>query len=531
MNTLLSRFNKAATLLIAVFGIIETIIFFSPQNIFATFALISGWLILRFFALTDHNLKYYPVSFIMMLGLSIFYYLLPLPLTLLELNPVTFNLRVPFLTFSHHLLFAIFIVVAYVVYIRLSNKNNIFRSLIRNTNFYTEPTNRVIWISAILGLSASFYNYFIIGTWRIEATDRSFLYYVNTLLSQFIWMPLIIIFYKFRVNQPPPNKKQIIQISIYSAFVLVVAIASNWRTIVFSGVFLVVGLFGIGILLNHYNVKKIFTLKRIVLTLVTFIFISGPLVDLAAAMVVVRGERVSLPAVEFFKKTINEYSNKENIDAIKNLTINNNTNLPYRSFDWDEKYLSNIVLNRLVNLKISDNCLYYASRIGYENKRMQSEMLKQLVASMPSSLISFFGQNAVKLKADASYSIGDYLYSLAINSPAELGSAKISSMTGIGIATFGYWYLVLLIPIFVIIFTMFDSFVFIKNQKIIFSYFFFSSFLMALNYFNDRHVFTFEFKYITRTYIESVILFLVVFRLIRWLSALRISSNQIGKMT
>lgn len=531
MNTLLARFKRNATLMILVSGIIETAIFFSLENIFATLALITGWYILKLFALTDRNLKHYPVSFIMLLGLSVFYYLLPLPLTLLELNPVTFNLRVPTLTFTHHLLFAIFIVLTYRIYINISNKKNVFRSILANTNFYIEPTNRVIWFSALLGLAASYYNYFVLGIWQIENADRSFLYYFNTILSQFVWMPLILLFSKFRINQPPINKIQIIQISVYSIFVLIMAVASNWRTIIFSGIFLVMGLFGVGLLLNHYDVKKVLALRKVVLTVVIFIFISGPLVDLSASMVVVRGERTSLSAFEFLNRTINEYSNKDNIKSIKNSTINNNTNLPYRSFDWDETYLSNIILNRLVNLKISDNCLYYATQIGFENKRMQSEMFKQLKASMPSVLISFFGENPAKLKADTSYSIGDYLYSLAINSSSELGSAKISSMTGVGMATFGYWYLILLIPIFIVIFTMFDSFVCTKNKQIVFSYFFFLSFLISLNYFNDRHVFTMEFKYITRTYLESVVLFLVAFKLMRWLTSLKLPSLKIRRIS
>jgi len=127
MNGALYKFKVNASIVIVISALFETIFFFSLENLFASLVLLLGWFLLITITLTKHNLKYYPVSFMMLIGMAIFHYLLPLPLTLLELKPVTFNMRVPLLTFSHHLLFVLVIVLTHKIYTKTSNRKNIFR--------------------------------------------------------------------------------------------------------------------------------------------------------------------------------------------------------------------------------------------------------------------------------------------------------------------------------------------------------------------------------------------------------------------
>lgn len=525
INSALSKFKTYASLILAISVFTELVLFFSVENLFATIALVGGWLVISM-ALTQRNLLQYPVSFIMILGMAVLQYLLPLPLTLLELKPVTYNLRVPFLTFSHHFLFAVVIVITHKLYTAVVGRNNIFRTFLRKTTFYQEPTNKIIWITSFLGLLAGFYSYFVMGIWQMERVDRGFMYYVVTNFSGFIWMPLIILFPRFRYLQPQNTEKTIKYVVAYSAFVVLVAIVSNWRTILFSGIFIVMGLFFIGLLLQQYKLWSIITPKKLVLLIVTSLVFSGPFFDLAEAMVIVRGDRVNLSPVEFFSRTIDVYNDKDKLEAVRRSALRDaKNNHQFKSNYWNEDYLSNIVLNRMVNLKISDNCLYYADEIGSENSQMQSELVNQIIAIMPNAILDIVGISPEEKVKMSDHSIGDSLYGLAIHSGRGFDSAIISSMPGVGMSIFGYWYLVVIIPIFVIIFAMFDSFVNFKNGNIVFSYLFFLMFAFILNYFNDRHVYVAEFKFIFRTYFESVVIFLITMKVVRFISFDRSRKN------
>ncbi len=514
MTSALSIFKSKASQLLLISILFEIIFFFSFENIIGSVSLLAGWFLLSTMLLTPYNLQNYPVSFLMILGMSVFQYLLPLPFTLFEFKPVTFNLRIPVITFFHHLMFAIAITATHKCYTGFTRRKNIFRIILRKTIFYNTPTDRIIWVTSLLGLFSSFYSYFIMGIWDMETADRSPLYYVMTILSGYIWMPLIILSPKYRQIQPERPSKTIKYVVAYSIFVFFVAIASNWRTVLFSGIFIVVGLFCYSLLLQQFTLRSVISPKKLILIVAAFIVITGPMVDIAQAMVIVRGERTELSAVDFLSRTIDTYNNKSELNAAKNetlLAINNN---PFYSYEWNESYLSNIILNRLVNLKISDNCLYYANEIGYQNEQMQAEMLQQTIAFMPNVILSFFNVDIGGKIYAANYSIGDYLYGLAINSSSQLGSAIISSMPGVGMAIFGYWYILLIFPLFFIIFLMFDSLVDLKNENIVFSYLFFLLFTIIINYFNDRHVFVYEFRFVLRTYFETVLIFLITMKIV-----------------
>lgn len=510
-----------------VMVLIENILFFGLENFIASLVLFLGWVLLKTFVFTSYNLKNHPVSFIMLLGLSFFHYVLPIPLTLLEFKPVTYNLVVPYLTFLHHFLFVLIITITHKIYANISQNKNIFRSILLKTDFYKTPSNRQIWITGILGLIFSFYIYFIFGQWQSERSERGFVFYVANIFQAYIWMPLIIPFSKYRFENVSENIYSKNKLILYSFLVFVVAITSNMRTILFSGVLLIVFLFLVGVVYGFYSIKKYLKPKKIGLAIIVFLLASGPLVDLAYTMVIVRQDRVEMSASDFLEKTISVYQDKERINKAKQIGSSIINKSAFKINTWNEEYLNNIVLNRFVNLKISDNCLYHARNVGYNNPQMQEELFNQIVAFTPNILLNVFNVDSSKKLETSSYSITDYLYSLSISDPNVRGSAIIGSIPGLGMAFFGFWYLVIIIPIFIIIFFMFDSFVKIHKGKIIFSYFFFVMLLMIANYFNDRHVFVFEIRYIFRTYAENIIIFIIIMKFVRIIESVFFKHNKL----
>ncbi len=532
MAKTLFNFKRITTNILLLSVALEIVFFFDPINILASMVLLYGWLMVKEIVLTKYNMLNYPVSFLMIFGLVMFHYVLPIPLTLLEFKPVTYNLVVPLLTFWHHFLFITIIVFSYSLYLKISNKKNIFRNFLSYTNFYKIPSDRIIWMTALLGLGGSFYTYFVYGQWQRENTDRGLLYYLAGLFIPFLWMPIIIPFKKFRylndeITETTKTTKT--NILLYSGLVFIIALTSNMRTILFSGVMTLIFLFVIGILFGYYDLKKLITPKKALLIGLIFFISSGPLIDLGITMVVVRGERTQLSAADFLTKTVEVYQDKERLNKIKSMggvAMDMEKGQSFFIKKWNEDYLSNLLLNRFSNLKISDNCLYHAKNIGYGNLKMQEIFYKKVIASMPNVMMQFFGMsNSEKIELEL-FSITDYLYSLSINDTTVRGSAILGSIPGVGMAIFGYWYLGIIIPVFFIIFYMFDSFVKVKNGKVIYSYFFFIMLLTVVNYFNDRHVYTFESRFILRTYIETIVVFLITMKLVRILESIFFKSKK-----
>lgn len=515
INNTLLEFKKIATIFLLVTIVLELIFYFNLNNLVACIVLFYGWYLIKTFVLTHKIMRLYPVSFLMMLGLSIFHYILPIPLTFLELKPVTFNMEVPLLTFLHHFLFVTIIVITHSLYIKISQGRNIFRFLLQKTKFYSRTTNKQIWITSILGLVFSFFNYFIYGRWQTDVTDKTLMAYIAPSFAIFIWMPLIIPFTAFRSRVKPSSKQMIQAIGAYSLLVVVICIASNVRTLLFSGVMILVFLTGIGLIFDFYKLRNLMTPRKMILYVCLFIIVTGPIMNLGTAMVAVRQLKYDLSTTDLLKETLYTYQDDELMSRLKKVDIEINNDQYLSTKIWSEDYLSNSVLNRFCNLKISDACLYHASNIGYQNDMMQADFLNQLAALCPNVLLKLFGiEYSTKLET-ASYSITDYLYSLSVNDNSVRGGFRIGSMPGVGMAIFGYWYLLLIIPLFIILFAMFDSFIYVKRRRYVFSYYFFTMLFMVVNYFNERHVYQYEFKFIMRAYLEGVLSFLIIMSMVR----------------
>lgn len=509
--------KKRISLLLIFLSIIELLLFFSLEVVWAIIIILFGWFLLCNTVLKE-DVKYrYPITFFMFLGLALIHYILPLPLTLLEFKPVTYNLKVPFETFFHQLLFLLTLVITHHFYRRIFIKNP-FRTFLQFTSFYKAPSNLIIWMTGMMGLGFSFYYYFVYGGWE-NYGQQSLWLTLGQFLVMFIWMPVVIPFYKVRnINGILSNKTRVLLI-LYSVLVIFIAIVSNWRTILFSGIATFVAMYFIGYLHGHYTLRKLLTFKKLLILFLSIFLISGPVMDLALAMLITRQTRYSTNSEDFLQETLRTFQNKKILENLKDeiKTVDNKTYLTNR---WDEKYLENFFLNRFVNLKISDNSIYYANQIGYANENMQQVLWDQIISFVPGFIAQILSIESNAANEPIQSSITDNLYSLAIHDSTVKGSGVIGSMPGVGLSLFGFWYLIIIIPIFIIIFAMFDSFALLSNGKVIFSYFFFTIIVIAFNFFNDRHVFNFELKWIFRRYLESIILFLIIFSITRALEKL-----------
>ncbi len=505
---MLQKFKKIVSQLLLISAVIEIIFFFSVENIWATFILVFGWIVIKDFILTYKIMINYPVTFFMFFGVSIFHYILPIPLTLIEFKPVTYNLICPFETFMHHGLVIIILVITHYIYRQFTHRINPIRSILIRTNFYFKPNDTLIWFTASISIIYSAYFYIFYGAWE-NYTEKNIFITIGNSMTIFLWMPVIIPFYKVRNINSKLSIRNKIFIIIYSLLVFIISIISNWRTMLFSGITIFICMYIIGLLYGHYSLKKIFKPKKIISIIIILFIILGPLMDLGVAMVVTRQSRYNTNSTEFLNKTIEVYQDKKLLNKV-NDQLGEITKSNFAVKKWGEEYLNNYIFNRYCNLKISDNCIYYAQKIGYRNPKMQNVFQNLILSYIPQAISKNINIESSLRKEEHQSSITDNLYSIATNDPTVKGSAIIGSLPGVGLSIFGYWYLIILIPIFILIFIIFDSFAIKKAGKVSFSYYFFTLIVITFNFFNDRHVYDFELRWILRNFIESIVMFLLI---------------------
>ena len=111
---MIKTYKQWGTIVIISLSLIEMLTLFSLENAWATIILICGWFLLSYYFLNNQVLDKYPISFFMVWVCLFFGFNLPLPLTLIELKPVTFNLKLRFETFLHHGLVLMALIISHV---------------------------------------------------------------------------------------------------------------------------------------------------------------------------------------------------------------------------------------------------------------------------------------------------------------------------------------------------------------------------------------------------------------------------------
>ena len=137
MNYNIHIFKKWCKIFLFIAAVLEMIIFPSLVNLYGTVILISGWLFIDIIIIQPKKMKLFPISTMMLIGLGIFNFVLPIPLTLLDFHPVSFNLDIPYITFTHLFLYIIVLVLTHSIYLNLTKGRNVIRIFLRKTNFYT----------------------------------------------------------------------------------------------------------------------------------------------------------------------------------------------------------------------------------------------------------------------------------------------------------------------------------------------------------------------------------------------------------
>ncbi|MBB3836415.1 hypothetical protein FHS57_000397 [Runella defluvii] len=431
-------------------SLLQCIFFFDSNNFIAVLTINISFYILIITTLKQSFFKNFPLSIFLIIGFFLTQLYLPLIFTLLEGNPVVFNLKLSNEVFLHSFLILITLIISHYVYRQFSylHKNKL-RNILLRFDFFTPPSDTQIWIIGLIGVFATFYVY-IYAKSALKLTGGSFDKFIESLIN-FAYAPYFIGIGIIYGRNEKINNNYLIKISVYTIIIFLVSVARNSR-----GAFM----FGFTSLAYSYilciglGIKKanFFNKKNIILLIMSFWLIIGPISDLSTAMVAVRNQRHEVSSFNLLEMTIKAYENKTLLQQFKNNKSGDDSG-------WDEYYLNNVLLSRFCNIKFNDASLIEASKLNFKiDKGFQDFSINRTIAILPTPILTLLGIDLNKNLIN--YSFGDYLFAKANylgNDYSVIGVNRTGHISGTGMISFGWWYLLLLFIFIIPCYYIIDS--------------------------------------------------------------------------
>ena len=387
--------------------------------------------------------------------LSMFLYrYLPLPATLVEGKPISYKMELASTTFFLETI--LFFVGSLAFYIASKKrKNNRLQIFLAKQHFFHINAN-ILWMMGAIGILvrlATFAN-----TAETGDVGGKFL---NGLVY-FQWAPLVLFFPKLLRLKDFVNRNYVI---IYFIFLTILNIASNSRQSIIAPLFLIVLLFFLHLVKSRRRLSDFVPPFKLGVLIIVGYFILNLFSNLSLAMLSTRAIRSDVSKTELFTQTFNVLVDSKKMDELRHetekLLSKSDNQESYNYIGWTEDYLDNFMLNRYANIRITDITLYYANKIGYSNKEMQSSLGDQLLALLPDPLLKILRVDINK--DNYFFSRGDRLFSIASHADAY-GGFRVTSHVADGLATFGLLYF----PIQFLNFQMLvKNYIFEKNLDII----------------------------------------------------------------
>jgi len=425
--------------------LLEIFLFPQIENIIGAIISIVIFELFSKYVYSKQNIKRYPLSIFAFSALFVFCYL-PIIMTLIDGHPITFKMTKPILTFNHQLLFVIITILAF----QFSKKSFIEHSLSSffNKNIFVNPLNKVqILILSIIGIISRIYTLFFVDESGGGGLAVTFGYLIYT--------PLIFVFKNLSGENIHVNKKYIY---IYMLFIMALGVGTNKRSFVFMIVFFYILLY----VLNAFVMQKyIFSLKQIIIGVVLFLFVSGPITDFALSMVIVRSYKEDVSATALVNKTLQVFNDKETLAYARNSFFSDReTGNVYEA--WNEYYVNNLFFERYCNYRVADATLCNAYKIGFCNDNMKDYFIWFLQSSFPGPLLKVLGCKVDKTKYE-DFSTNDILMKQSFGRIA--GGHMVGGDVGLGLATMGWWFYLIHFVVFYIIFSVLNAMVTYKQNN------------------------------------------------------------------
>jgi len=358
--------------------------------------------------------------------------------------PVSDNLYQPLTTFSMLAMYQLVAIVAHIYYRIMttsssnrhgSNKPGLLRHFLQRLGVYTIPTVLVLWIMGGMGTF-----FLIISKYSAVANGFSFV----------AWTPFLIPIFTQQVGPQYCNiKKNYFFLIGYTALIAMIAMAFNARGMLLIGGATV----GLLFLLVAMRSKALLTstmLVRFGLFILISAALSWPASNLVTAMAVTRADRGKVSGSEMVTKTIENFQSPEKLEKYTKLQLAEKVRSAY-----DETYIVNPMVARLVITKFHDNALYFADKVSDKGSEEMMRVTGDFFwATLPQP---FLDALKIDVNKDTMYfTMGDMLANYAIGT--RLSGLRTGSIFGQGWVIFGYFFPIVYFAMCFILFAALDIF-------------------------------------------------------------------------
>jgi len=417
-------------------------------------------------------------------------------------NPITYNLNSPIITFSLSSIFLFSLIITLYIfkYFKLYKvSNKIKNSINKPLGMFNIPSIPQLWILGFIG--------FIALAWQSSVRFSTGVEYGNIFmkfldgLTFFAYAPYIIILIKVVYLKEKINNKNIYLLIAYTLLMLIVSIAGNSRGIFAMAIANVLVLFFIFIINNQIEITNKLK-RRLIIFSILGLILSSQFSDLATAIVAARADRTNVSAEQTIINTFNAFQDKDRLNKIKETSkffaiVNG----------YNEAYIDNPFLSRFLNIKFFDNMFSLPSVIeGKYSNRIINITTDKLIALLPSPIINLMGLSINKKKLE--FSMGDYL--LNLEGVSFLGGFKVGSSVAHGFSMFSYWFFIIVIPVYLLFFTIIQSLTNTDNGNIFISPII-MLIIMQLYFVSHNDSFLKVLELILRFLPQTVIIYLIFF--------------------
>lgn len=496
MNAIL----KSLSIILIICVALEVFFFFSVENIFACIIMLSVWFLYKNHIFSKDTIANYPLITLTLLAMIMFYYFLPIVVTLVERKPVTYNLDSPYLTFVYQFFYAISLFGAFFWF----KKNNGVKlsNFLDKFGFYYIPTAKGIWILGIVGLlSMAFSN----GHSNIEAQDRSSLDRFFEGFTFMCYAPLIFFSIPSELKDRIKKQNKFLLFG-YVVVLLILAVLTNRRHYLFAYVLTPLLLIFVNIIVERreFHIKT----SNVIVIILSSYLLFGPVTDFCLAMFVQRALVYDIKGKDLWDATIKTYNDKDALESMYRWFSEEQASLS--SFGYTEYYVDNILLNRLCNLKPIDNSVTYTTKIDCAtgNSFMQQKLVEKIEYLLPSPVLKLVDPNFEKFK-EASYGFHDYLINVA--NKVSGGGYRVGGDSGIAYATFGIFAPILVILFYGLFFYVINAF---WNSNYL-SIYAICKVFEVFYIFQSNHGFMDDINMLLRFFPQEILLYLIIIMMIK----------------
>ncbi|MFC4700837.1 hypothetical protein ACFO4O_11755 [Glaciecola siphonariae] len=363
-------------------------------------------------------------------------------------------------------------------------------NILSKLGLFREIPNSQFWFMGLVGL-------FSVGVKAL--VDIQYGNVVGKMLEglmPFVYFPFLLIF------KSQQNKlSTILNLLLFTLILIVFGIMQNSRG-TFSEAIVIV-LF-VGLLYSLYNWRVVLSnLKPILLFGFFGLILFAILSDLAKVMVIVRPQREHIAGIDLILLTIETWMNRELLDAYSQSMAMDT------SRDYNEVYISNPMLGRLITTKFEDNLILYSTKLNFEESIIVlNATIEKTIALLPTPVLNLFTTSISKVELE--YSISDLAWYLQRGS--GLGTYRVSPPLGHGLILFGHYFFFVSIFVLPIVYTLVDSFCKVTKKNTYFASIFLILIYELYKLFSVGSLIG-PIEFFART-IPQLILFYIVFSLI-----------------